>query len=108
MNGLIFSFGEVSQLVLLAFSVGILFQRVSGIEKTHKTESESIARRLEESEERTKERLDDVESRQDALELRFVSAIEDLNSSIHGLTVEIKSALVMHDVRIGHMEAQKN
>jgi hypothetical protein len=105
MNDLTFSFGEVAQLILVAFSIGILYQRVSNLERKQQADDDNQTDARAEIESRMKENVQRVSDRQEILEGRFVRAIEDLNTSFNGLAVEIKTALARQDERIGHIKS---
>jgi enoyl-[acyl-carrier-protein] reductase (NADH) len=104
MTELSFSFGEVAQLVLFAFAVGVIFQRVTNLEKKQEEDIKTLLKADADSEDRLKDQVETVSARQETLENRFVKAIEDLNKAISGLTIEIKTALAVQDGRITHIE----
>lgn len=94
---LAFTFGEFVQIVIFAGSLGGLFMQVRSQGETikaHKTEAS--------------ERMKRVEDRQDKLDERVVTAVEDLGASISSLAIDIKSVLAEHHTRIKHIEKHQH
>lgn len=104
MNEMTFQFGEVAQLLIVAFTTGTLFQQVRVLASKQKEDVLAANKALTEVEARATERLTKLEHRQEVLEGRFVRCIEDLNTSISNLTSEIRTSIAVQDNRILHIE----
>lgn len=106
-SDIVFSITDVAQLLLLSFSVGGLYATVRANHRETHTLKKATDEQIKANADATKERIEKLEERHSALEVRFLGAIENLGHNIANLTTELKTALAVTNQRLDQLEERR-